>query len=107
MLLLKAALGAEEAVGQERQLVEEVAEEGGRLLQEVVARAVMRWVAKEVVQAGQRFHEEVEVEAFLQKQRWQLGRRNPLEEVEVGHLHAQAAVVGPKEGVCPRKEAVH
>ena len=85
VLLLKVALGAEEAVGQEKQLVEEVAEEGDRLLQEVAAQALMRWVAKEVVQAGQRFREEAEVVAFLQQPRSQLGRKNPLEEVEAGH----------------------
>ena len=107
VLLLKVALGAEEAVGQEKQLVEEVAEEGDRLLQEVAAQAVMRWVAKEVVPAGQRFREEAGVVAFLQQQHSQLGRKNPVEEVEAGHLREQAAAVGLKEGVCPRKGAGH
>ena len=106
MLLLKVALGVEEAVGQERQLVEGVAEEGDRLLQVVAAQVLMRWAAKEAVQAGRRFHGEVEVEAFLQQQRSQLGKKNPVEEVEVGRLHEPAAVEGPKEGVCPRKEVV-
>lgn len=106
VLLLKVALGAEEVVDQEKQLVEEVEVEG-RLLREVAVQVLMRWVAEEVVQAGQRFHEEVEAEAFLQQRRSRLGRKNPLEEVEVGHLHEQAAAVGPKEGVCPRKEAGH
>ena len=105
MLLLKAALGVEEAVSREKQLVEEVAEEE-RLLQEVAAQVLMRWVAKEAVQAGQRFHEAVGVVAFLQQQRSKLGKTRPVEEVEVGHLHEQAVAVGPKEGVCPRKEAV-
>jgi hypothetical protein len=105
VLLLKAALGAEEVVGREMQLVEEVVEEE-RYLQEVAAQVSMRWVAKEVVQAGQRFHEEAEAVAFLQQQRSQLGRKNPLEVVEVGHLNEQAAVVGQKERVCLRKEAV-
>jgi len=85
-LLLTVALGVEEVASQGKQLVEEVAEEE-RSLQEVAAQVLTRWAAKEVVQAGQRFHEEVEV-------------------VEVGHPNEQAAVVGPKEGVCPRKEAV-
>ena len=107
VLLQKAPLEAEEAVGQEKQLAEEVAEEGDRLLLEVAALVLMRWVAEEVVQAGQHFREEVGVEAFLQQQRSRLGRKNPSEEVEVGHLHEQAVVVGPKEGVCLRKEAVH
>ena len=106
MLLLKVALGAEEVVDQEKQLVEEVEVEG-RLLREVAVQVLMRWVAEEVVQAGQHFREEVGVEAFLQQQRSRLGRKNPSEEVEVGHLHEQAVVVGPKEGVCLRKEAVH
>lgn len=106
MLLLKVALGAEEVVDQEKQLVEGVEVEV-RLLQEVAAQVSTRWVAEEVVQAGQHFHEEVEVEAFLQQQRSQLDRKNPLGEAEVGHLHEQAAVVGLKEGVCPRKEAGH
>ena len=106
MLLLKVALGAEEVVDQEKQLVEGVEVEV-RLLQEVAAQVSTRWVAEEVVQAGQHFREEVGVEAFLQQQRSRLGRKNPSEEVEVGHLHEQAVVVGPKEGVCLRKEAVH
>jgi rubrerythrin len=104
VLLLKAALEVEEVVGQEMQLVEEVAEEE-RYHQEVAAQVLLHWVAKEVVQAGQRFHEEAEVVAFLQLQRSQLGRKNPLEVVEVGHLNEQAAVVGLTERVCPRKEA--
>lgn len=107
MLPLKVALGAEEAVGQEKQLVEEVAEEGDRLLQEVAAQVVMRWVAKEVVQAGQRFREEAGVVAFLQQQRSQLDRKNRVEEVEAGHPREQAAAVGLKEGACPRKGAGH
>jgi len=104
-LLLTVALGVEEVASQGKQLVEEVAEEE-RSLQEVAAQVLTRWAAKEVVQAGQRFHEEVEVVAFLQQQHSQLGRKNPVEVVEVGHPNEQAAVVGPKEGVCPRKEAV-
>ena len=107
MLLPKAALEAEEAVGREKQLAEEVAEEGDRLLLEVAALVLMRWVAEEVVQAGQHFREEVGVEAFLQQQHSKLGRKNPLEVVEAGHLNEQAAVVGLREGVCPRKEAGH
>ena len=103
--LLKVASGVEGAVGQEKQLAEEVAEEEDRLLQEVVVQVLTRWVAKEVVQAGQHFREEVVEEAFLQQQHSKLGRKNPLEEVEAGHLNEQAAVVGPREGVCPRKEA--
>jgi hypothetical protein len=104
--LLKAALGVEEAVGQEKQLAEEVAEEEDRLLQEVVVRVLTRWVAKEVVQAGQHFREEVEVAAFLQQQRLKLGMKNPLEVAEAGHQNEQAAVVGLMGGVCPRKEVV-
>ena len=107
VLLLKVALGAEEAVGQEKQLVEEVAEEGDRLLQEGAAQVVMRWVAREVVQAVQRFREEAGVVAFLQQQRSQLGRKNRVEEAEAGHLREQAAAVGLKEGVCPRKGVGH
>lgn len=105
VLLLRAALEAEEVVGQEKQLVEEVVEEE-HFLQEVAAQVLMRWVAKEAVQAGQHFREAVGVEAFLQQQRSKLGRRHPLEVVEVGHLHERAAAAGLKEGVCPRKEAV-
>jgi hypothetical protein len=104
VLLLKAALEVEEVVDQEKQLAEEVAEQE-RCLQEVAAQVLLRWVAKEGVQAGQRFHEEAEVVAFLQLQRSQLGRKNPLEVVEVDHLNEQAAVVGLTERVCPRKEA--
>ena len=105
VLLLKAALGVEEVVSREKQLVEEVAEEE-RLLQEAAVQVLMRWVAKEVVQAGQHFHEAVEVEAFLQQQRSKLGRMHPSEVVEVDHLNEQAAVAGLKGDVCPRKEAV-
>ena len=102
--LSKVALGVEEAVGQEKQSAEEVAEEGARLTQEVEVQVLMHWVAKEVVRADQHFREEVEVAAFLQQQRLKPGMKNPLEVVEAGHLNEQAAVVGPREDVCPRKE---
>lgn len=105
VLLLKAALGVEEVVGQEKQLAEEVAE-GERFLQEAAVQVLKRWVAKGVVQADQHFHEEAEVVAFLQQQRSKLGRMHPLEVVEVDHLNEQVAVVGLKGDVCPRKEAV-
>lgn len=84
-----------------------MAEEEDRLLQEVAARVLTRWVAKAVVQAGQHFHGEAEVVAFLQQQGSKLGRKNLLEVVEGGRLIEQAAEGGLKKHVCPRKEAVH
>ena len=93
-----------------RKWEEEVAEEEGHLLQAVVALVSRCLVGEVEEQEGQSFHSvpglEVEVVvAFLQLQRSQLGRKNPLEVVEVDHLNEQAAVVGLTERVCPRKEA--
>jgi hypothetical protein len=106
VLLLKVASGVVGVVEQAKKLEGEVAEEEDRLLQEVAARVLTRWVAKAVVQAGQHFHGEAEVVAFLQQQGSKLGRKNLLEVVEEGHPNEQVAEVGLKKHVCPRKEVV-
>lgn len=111
VLLLKVALGVEEAVVREMKWEEEVAEEEGRLFQEVAVQVLMRWAAKEEARVVQHLHSvlahvEEAVVAFLQQQRSRLGKTSPLEAVEEGHLREQAAVAGLKRHACPRKEEV-
>jgi hypothetical protein len=83
-----------------------VAEEEDRLIQEAVARVLLSWVAKEVVQVVRHFHEEVEVVAFLQQQDSTLDRKNPLEAAEGEHRIEQAEAVDSRKFVCHRKQVV-